>query len=304
MKLAKVLCWIVLVCLCYGHEFAAAQTASEPLRNGERILVLKNGNVLFGFVTREPERFFVQTSQGSRLIVTSDQADFVCDSFDEAYWGRLSRIKASDTNEQIKLFHWCLRYQLFEHAENQLQVLASVTTDYQRFDYLRRQFTGAVKHQARLESQPKPSVSALANDRERSRRADDPSESGLMTLNSDDWFLEVDPIFEPLPSVAIENSKLPARQETSPVFATIRSPAERQAEIVQVSYEESIESLMDDANRQTSAQEGNRLRPLPATIGAIPQLDSHRQKFTPRDEFDPEIFNRHFIDGLPSGSAE
>ena len=37
---------------------------------------------------------------------------------------------------------------------------------------------------------------------------------------------------------------------------------------------------------------------LPPAIGEIPQLNLRKPTFTPRDDFDPEIFNRQYVDRM------
>ena len=100
-------------------------SAQSPIPTGElveQLLVLNNGEILRGQITRSAEQVIVVTNQGSRLVIPADRTAFVCGSLQEAYWGKAARTRASDLDGQKKLFHWCLKNRLLDLAQNQIDL--------------------------------------------------------------------------------------------------------------------------------------------------------------------------------------
>jgi hypothetical protein len=100
-----------------------AQMLSPQMMPTERLLVLKNGEVLRGQLSRNAEQVIVVTEQGSRLVIPIEETEFESDTMEDAYWGRLARTRASDTQGLVKLFHWCVKNKLLKLAENQIDIL-------------------------------------------------------------------------------------------------------------------------------------------------------------------------------------
>ena len=87
---------------------AGPVSAQAPVGGAvEQLLILSNGEILRGQISRNAEQVIVVTNQGSRLVLPAERTEFVCDTLQEAYWGKAARIRASDLAGQKKLFHWC-----------------------------------------------------------------------------------------------------------------------------------------------------------------------------------------------------
>lgn len=114
---------------------------APEVASGEQILVLKNGEMLIGRIEQDTNNLIVQVRQGSRLVISKNKAEFVCDSKSEAFWGKSARIRASDARKQVDLFRWCLKHKLFEHAESQLNILMNSDISAAELDSLNRQLT-------------------------------------------------------------------------------------------------------------------------------------------------------------------
>lgn len=110
----------------------------------EQLLILSNGEILRGHISRNAEQVFVVTNQGSRLVIPAERMAFVCDSLEEAYWGKAARIRASDLIGQKKLFHWCLKNHLFNLAQNQIDLLLQSNLKAVELEYLDRQLNVAL----------------------------------------------------------------------------------------------------------------------------------------------------------------
>lgn len=118
--------------------------------NSEQIVVLKHGDFLEGRVTYEPTKVIVSKgSRGSRIFLSRNSVDFVCNSMAEAYWEKFARTKATDTVGQIELFQWCLKHQLVDEAENQFDLLTQAKIKATELDTLYRQLLAVAEQRNR-----------------------------------------------------------------------------------------------------------------------------------------------------------
>ena len=95
----------------------------QPHRPNASVVVLKNGQVMTGMVTREAEKVALKLPTGSRIVLNQNQVQFVASSLGEAYWELSARTKPTDLPGHTKVFQWCLRHELFDEAANHLLVL-------------------------------------------------------------------------------------------------------------------------------------------------------------------------------------
>lgn len=127
--------------------------------NSDQIVVLKHGDFLEGRVSYEPTKVIVSKgARGSRIFLSRDSVDFVCNSMAEAYWEKFARTKATDTAGQVDLFQWCLKHQLVDEAENQFDLLTQAKIKASELDTLYRQLL-AVAAQRNRESKAAGRVS-------------------------------------------------------------------------------------------------------------------------------------------------
>ena len=135
--------WLALAILVLGSESSPllGYWQDPEVATGEQILVLKNGEMLIGRIEQDAGNLIVQVRQGSRLVISKNKAEFVCDSKSEAFWGKSARIRASDAKKQVDLFRWCLKHKLFEHAESQLNIVMNSDISAAELDSLNRQLT-------------------------------------------------------------------------------------------------------------------------------------------------------------------
>ncbi|MDG1873088.1 MAG: hypothetical protein P8J27_04200 [Mariniblastus sp.] len=142
---------LTVLALCVLGRFSNAQILHPNLPTAQQLVVLNNGEVIEGRITRTSEHAVVETSQGSRLMLAADRVDFICDSMQDAYWGKCARTKATDFAGQKALFYWCMKHNLYEQAENQI----SLMTESDKFsaadiEYLDRQLTIAISKISQL----------------------------------------------------------------------------------------------------------------------------------------------------------
>jgi hypothetical protein len=245
-----------------------AQMVTVDLAAGEQLVILKNGNVVPGFVERTPNGVIVQTRQGSRIIIAADQTEFVCDSLVQAYWGKQARTRATDIEGQIQLFNWCLQHKLLSLAQNQIDILQLSSIKATRLENLNRQLQVGFRQQqksrekmamAQVESRSQISSSALAVEMNSMR---DTAAGQDSQVTSAGFFDQLDPVFTPLPYLkdGLAKSELPNEQKV--IFKTIRSPEDSEpSEIVQVGFENPIETFR--------SSNGHSAENLPATIAEL-----------------------------------
>ena len=135
--------WLALAILVLGSQssLVLGYWQDPGVASGEQILVLKNGEMLIGRIEQDAGNLIVQVRQGSRLVISKNKAEFVCDSKSEAFWGKSARIRASDARKQVDLFRWCLKHKLFEHAESQLNIVMNSDVSATELDSLSRQLS-------------------------------------------------------------------------------------------------------------------------------------------------------------------
>lgn len=143
----------IIFILTAGASTGAVSAQSPVGGTVEQWLVLSNGEILRGQISLGEEQVIVVTSQGSRLVIPTERTEFVCDSLKEAYWGKAARIRASDLIGQKKLFHWCLKNQLFDLAQNQIDLLLQSKLKAVELEYLDRQLNVALSQRQSSQKQ-------------------------------------------------------------------------------------------------------------------------------------------------------
>lgn len=166
---------------------SAFDSGNQPLTE---VVLLDNGRVLQGQVTRTVDHVHVRTSSGSRIVLPAKQVDRILDSLSDAWQHRESKLGAKDIEGHLSLFHWCLRYRLKDRAQQQLDRLKQTEIGDRRLKSLDRQL-------ARTFEPPK--VMLAEKNRQNKSSNDAPGESLR--------YLDVDQVFQPLPTV--ENKKEP-----------------------------------------------------------------------------------------------
>jgi hypothetical protein len=135
-------------------DFAVTTWAAEPaaiapspeaapgsLAPSTRLVVLRNGEVLAGQVSREGDRTIVAT-EGTEIRLSPREVDFVCQTLDEAYAVQQNRVVAGRIEDHLNLADWCLRHQLLGDAAREITAAMEIDPKNRRMmlldDRLRR----------------------------------------------------------------------------------------------------------------------------------------------------------------------
>ncbi len=142
---------LTLVPFAYGD--------SELPETADGLLVLRNGNVIEGRVTRLAEYFRVELEHG-QLQVRVDQVEMFCETLDEAYHRRREMRVGSMVDSHVELAAWCLRHELLEFASHELFEARAVDPHHRKLSRLERQLNQALQREIKSPKLPMKQVVA------------------------------------------------------------------------------------------------------------------------------------------------
>jgi hypothetical protein len=86
------------------------------------LLVLRNGQVLEGNVTRAGDYYVVTLGKTGEIRMPASDVEAVCGSLEEAYEFKLAHPAGSGARAHMELAEWCLRHRLHGHCGEQIAV--------------------------------------------------------------------------------------------------------------------------------------------------------------------------------------
>lgn len=98
--------------------FAFSVCAEEP-----QVMLLSNGQVVSGKIKKSNGNYVVSKSSGSRIVFAANRVVLVCSDLKEMYWKKCALLRASDVAGHVQLFHWCVKRDLIDAAQNQIDLL-------------------------------------------------------------------------------------------------------------------------------------------------------------------------------------
>jgi hypothetical protein len=98
---------------------APSATATTPTALPSSLVVLRNGEILSGQISRDGDRTVVR-SEGTEIRLSPREVDFVCQSLDEAYAIQGNRVVAGRIEDHLNLADWCLRHELLGYAAREI----------------------------------------------------------------------------------------------------------------------------------------------------------------------------------------
>jgi hypothetical protein len=102
---------ILLPCDADGQNPFAPQTG---------VLVLRNGQVLEGEVTRAGDYYIVSKGEGSEVRPKADEVELFCASMHEAYEFKARHVSGTSAKQHVELAKWCLRHGMYDRCSEQL----------------------------------------------------------------------------------------------------------------------------------------------------------------------------------------
>jgi hypothetical protein len=122
--------------------FAARWAKADPAAPQERIIVLRNGHVIYGRVTYLGDHCSILLNSGGQVRLASKE--IVVDAADklEAYAALRSEITSPRAvRPHLELAQWCIRERLFPQAAEELLLVMQLEPQHPQIDALSRQLT-------------------------------------------------------------------------------------------------------------------------------------------------------------------
>lgn len=167
--LASIFLWVELL--------SASDPAGQPTHG---VLVLRNGEVLAGTTSKVGDRYVVAKSDGTELRIPAHEVEMHCLDLDEAYLRKRQRISPRDASGMVQLADWCLRYELYARAADELLRAMAIAPRDPRIQALERRLQAVTAPERNLAM---PAIAESSSPR--------PAPS--------------DPIASPLPAEAVES---------------------------------------------------------------------------------------------------
>ena len=124
--------------------------AAPPVR---QMLLLRNGEVIEGRISRADDFFVVDLSNG-QIRVKQSSVELVCNGIEDGYRRKRAAIQVGNVHHHLKLARWCLRHDLFGRAAVELADAMVADAD--------NPMIGLLHHRLRMAMEP-PSSSKTAN---------------------------------------------------------------------------------------------------------------------------------------------
>ncbi len=123
------------------------------VETADGLLVLRNGNVIEGRITRLADHFRIEVEHG-QIQVRVDQAEMFCLTLDEAYERRREMRTGSTADSHLELAAWCLRHNLLEHAARELLEARTIDPNHRKLLLFERRLNQAMRQKAKASRLP------------------------------------------------------------------------------------------------------------------------------------------------------
>jgi len=125
---------LVWIMIAAAASYAPAQTSVTPEVG---VVVLKNGQVLEGTITRAGDYYVVSQGEGSELKLNANDVELCCASLLEAYEFKASHVSSFSAKSRLDLANWCLRQGLLERCAEQLAAAENIDPTSQQVSDLK-----------------------------------------------------------------------------------------------------------------------------------------------------------------------
>jgi hypothetical protein len=124
---------------------AGLALAADPLTPQAGLLVLRNGQVLAGQITRAGDFYVVTLGATGEVRLPKAEVELECASLDEAYAQKCDNIFPRGARGHLDLAEWCLRHRLLSKGAEQLVTAMKLEPDNPRIAELDRRFALAAQ---------------------------------------------------------------------------------------------------------------------------------------------------------------
>jgi hypothetical protein len=135
--------------LAAGVSVARAEGASSQNQPERGIIVLRNGQIIEGRITRAEGLYVVELSDGQIRIKAAD-VDLVCGSVEEGYQRKRAAIPVGNVQYHLELAQWCLRQGLLGPAAAELADAVAADPKHPMI--------GVMQHRLKTAQEPPPTA--------------------------------------------------------------------------------------------------------------------------------------------------
>ncbi len=146
----------LLVLSLGGSVLRAPCRAQSPPAAPPGVLVLRNGHVLHGQISRYRDGYIVALSHRGEIRLTESQVDFACPTLEEAYRRKRRAVDPRDAREHLDLAEWCFRQDLLGHAADHLLAAKATEPDNAHAAQLQVRLLAAIRLPKAKAAKPPP----------------------------------------------------------------------------------------------------------------------------------------------------
>lgn len=159
---------IVLGAIVAGGTLAARSFAQEFVADGAEpmgVLLLRNGNVFRGRISRLGDRYTVLLAANNEVRFAEAEVAFHGATLDDAYRFKHSQLPPGQVGERLNLAEWCLRYGLLRQAAEEVTVALRLEPNHPRIPGLEARIEASMTapQAATASANPAPANLSLAN---------------------------------------------------------------------------------------------------------------------------------------------
>lgn len=132
-----------VLALCLSLSAAPLLASELPGSAAGEVLVLRNGQVLTGTVTRLGDRFIIVLGDNAEINLPASDVAQYCRSLDEAYQRKREEVRPQEIDDRLELAEWCLAQGLTARAADQLLAARLMQPDNRRVASIERRLVTA-----------------------------------------------------------------------------------------------------------------------------------------------------------------
>ena len=130
----------------FGVALAPAAWGQTSLVPQAGVLVLRNGQVIAGEITRAGDLYVVTLGENAEIRQSAAEVEAVCASLEEAYEFKLRHLSAGGSvKPHLDLAEWCLRHNLHARCAEQLVAAMRIAPEDERLLQLERRLKLSVE---------------------------------------------------------------------------------------------------------------------------------------------------------------
>lgn len=118
------------------------------------VLVLRNGQLMQGEITRAGDHYIVTFGVGGEVKIAAKDVETQCADIEAAYDYKLRRLSGDGATPHLDLAEWCLRHNLHRHCAEQLSLALATEPEHKRIEQIDRRLQLALQAPVTTKSTP------------------------------------------------------------------------------------------------------------------------------------------------------